>query len=242
MHDQSIKRRPYRPAVERMCQQCGVPFTAKAAHVLAGKALYCSTACKHASQRTRETRACQQCGTEFLVYLAEIRKGGGRYCSRACLVEYRIPTLAATQTRFWSRVDQSGPCHLMTEGIRPDGYANFTIRKRRHMAHRLAYEWTKGAVPDGLDLDHLCHNADPLCLGGATCQHRRCVNADHLEPTTRPVNVLRGKGHGARNARKTHCPYGHPYAGDNLYIVPSTGHRACRMCALEKARAKASHG
>ena len=29
---------------------------------------------------------------------------------------------------------------------------------------------------------------------------------------------------------RTHCPHGHPYSGDNLYIVPSRGHRQCRTC------------
>lgn len=237
-------RRPYRPSVIRACGHCGSPFRAKASEIDAGKGLYCSKSCKHASQRTRETRMCRQCGTAFKVHLAEIKKGGGVYCSRACLVEYRTPSLELTQARFWSRVDRSGTCHLMTERIRPDGYANFTIRKQRYMAHRLAYEWAKGPVPDGLDLDHLCHNADPDCLGGPTCSHRRCVNVEHLEPATRPENVLRGKGRSAMNARKTHCPYGHPYAGDNLYIQPSNGGRQCRTCYLEKSRqsAKSSHG
>lgn len=50
----------------------------------------------------------------------------------------------------------------------------------------------------------------------------------------------------ARNHRKgwkrenTHCPSGHPYSGDNLYINPNTGYRKCRECnrirAAEKRR------
>jgi 5-methylcytosine-specific restriction endonuclease McrA len=31
------------------------------------------------------------------------------------------------------------------------------------------------------------------------------------------------------NAAKTHCPYGHPYAGDNLYVSPA-GVRQCKAC------------
>lgn len=31
-------------------------------------------------------------------------------------------------------------------------------------------------------------------------------------------------------ASRTHCPQGHPYAGDNLYINPSNGGRVCRTC------------
>lgn len=33
--------------------------------------------------------------------------------------------------------------------------------------------------------------------------------------------------------RKTHCVHGHELAGDNLYIIPSTGQRQCRACHTE---------
>jgi len=32
-----------------------------------------------------------------------------------------------------------------------------------------------------------------------------------------------------RNNKKTHCPQGHPYSGDNLFIT-KLGSRACRIC------------
>lgn len=42
----------------------------------------------------------------------------------------------------------------------------------------------------------------------------------------------------ALNAEKTHCKYGHPLSGDNLYVEPKRGFRECRTCrrAKEKAR------
>jgi hypothetical protein len=46
-------------------------------------------------------------------------------------------------------------------------------------AHRLAYIRSKGPVPDGYDIDHLCRN-------------RSCVNPDHLEAVTRRDNIRRG--------------------------------------------------
>ena len=37
------------------------------------------------------------------------------------------------------------------------------------------------------------------------------------------------------NSRKTHCPKGHPYEADNLYIDPK-GYRRCRTCkAIDRA-------
>lgn len=82
----------------------------------------------------------------------------------------------------------------------------------------MSHELHKGPIPEGLVIDHLCRN-------------RGCVNPDHLEAVTQRENILRGEGLAAANARKTHCPKGHPYSGENLYVVPSSGRRQCRICA-----------
>jgi hypothetical protein len=53
------------------------------------------------------------------------------------------------------------------------------------------------------------------------------------------------KRHGqAWRAALTHCPVGHPYDGDNLYVSPS-GFRGCRQCRHDqkvqsKTRVKAA--
>lgn len=39
---------------------------------------------------------------------------------------------------------------------------------------------------------------------------------------------------GSVQAAKTHCPQGHPYSGDNLYVSRS-GDRQCRSCLATKA-------
>lgn len=60
-------------------------------------------------------------------------------------------------------------------------------------AHIWYWEQENGPVPEGMDLDHLCHNADLDCAGGTECKHRRCVNPAHLEPARRTANVRRGR-------------------------------------------------
>jgi hypothetical protein len=129
--------------------------------------------------------------------------------------------------RFWSRVQKSNWCWLWTGTVSSSGYGVMRIdcskanpKGRLVYAHRYAFENTKGAVPKGLELDHLCRN-------------RRCVNPDHLEPVTPRVNQLRGTGPAARNARKTHCSKGHLFAGQSLYLRPDTGNRQCLICKHE---------
>ncbi|HUH22049.1 MAG TPA: HNH endonuclease signature motif containing protein, partial [Gaiellaceae bacterium] len=59
------------------------------------------------------------------------------------------------------------------------GYAGMVhYEGRRDNAHRVYYKKHRGPIPSGLELDH-------------TCQNRRCVNPDHLEAVTRPINGRR---------------------------------------------------
>jgi HNH endonuclease len=134
--------------------------------------------------------------------------------------------------RFWSKVQKTDGCWPWIGGIEPLGYGRLKIGGRAGRwvkAHRFAYELLVGPIPSGLDLDHLCHNADPACPGGKNCIHRRCVNPAHLEPVTHRENVLRGQGFAAQQARRTHCPQGHPYDSANTYVDASR-RRHCRAC------------
>lgn len=105
---------------------------------------------------------------------------------------------------FWSHVDKDGPvpqhrpelgpCWLWTGASDIKGYGRLRRRNGRgyHKAHRLAYEALVGPIPEGLVLDHVCHNGSG-CAGGDGCPHRACVNPAHLEPVTQRTNVRRGR-------------------------------------------------
>lgn len=140
------------------------------------------------------------------------------------------------EERFWEKVDKSGDCWLWTSAL-SKGYGQFAIDGVQRRAHRLAYTWLVGPIPEGLSLDHLCHGWDATCNLREKCPHRRCVNPAHLEPVPRGVNAMRGHGPWAENARKTHCLRGHELAGENLYLWH--GHRICRAChkLADQARA-----
>lgn len=81
--------------------------------------------------------------------------------------------------RFWTRVnrDQDG-CWPWQGLLNDTGYGSLRMSIGIHYAHRVAYALTRGQTPDGLTLDHTCHN-------------KRCCNPDHLEPVSQSVNIKR---------------------------------------------------
>lgn len=107
-------------------------------------------------------------------------------------------------------------CWLWTGSVR-HGYGQIRLKAGDRWtvgsAHRVSYELAVGSIPEGLDLDHLCRTTT-------------CVNPDHLEPVTRKVNVLRGEGPAAVNARKVLCGAGHEY-GEARF---PNGRRRCLVC------------
>lgn len=107
------------------------------------------------------------------------------------------------------------------------GYGRFKLGRRYVQAHRFAYEAVVGLVPDGMEPDHLCRNT-------------KCVNPTHLEMVAHVENVRRGvlgQVTRERMVGKTHCPAGHSYDAANTHVRPN-GHRVCRACGAEKARAR----
>jgi hypothetical protein len=119
------------------------------------------------------------------------------------------------EERFWKKVGRADPDQCWEWlGTRNDrGYGRFAIPSptggmRQVRAYRFAYELLVGAIPEGLEIDHLCRN-------------RGCVNPAHLEPVTHRENMFR--------ARQTHCKHGHEFTEANSYLPPSGG-RECRLC------------
>ncbi len=86
---------------------------------------------------------------------------------------------------------QPNGCIWFTGGLSPQGYGRTSREGRGVLAHRAAYELFVGPIPEGMEVDHLCHSNDPSCPGGPTCLHRRCVNWEHLEPVNHATNVQR---------------------------------------------------
>lgn len=114
--------------------------------------------------------------------------------------------------RFMSKVDRAGSCWVWKACKTPRGYGHFYFDKKHWRAHRWAYQYFKGPIPEGLELDHLCRNTS-------------CVNPDHLEAVTHKVNILRGQSPQAGNARKERCDKGHVFDRSR-----KSGGRWCSTC------------
>lgn len=86
------------------------------------------------------------------------------------------------EDRFWSYVVKTPGCWLWAGALTGKRvgpkYGHLKTGEKHVMAHRYSYELAKGAIPEGLQIDHLCN----LSL---------CVNPDHLEPVTLQENIKR---------------------------------------------------
>lgn len=104
------------------------------------------------------------------------------------------------------------PC-VVWEGSLRNGYGEMRVGDRMYYVHRLAWTDATGLIP--IELDHLCRNPP-------------CYNVAHLEDVGHQENMLRGTSPVAGNARKTHCPRGHPYDRTDR-----RGYRYCRRCQTQ---------
>lgn len=147
--------------------------------------------------------------------------------------------------RFLAKIDTTGgpdACWPWTAALfTQTGYGVFhPVKGKTVSAHTWSYREFIGPIPDGLHVDHTCHNRDQDCPGGRACVHRSCVNPAHLEPVDPDANVKRSP---RSNHRKTHCPRQHEYTPENTYIRhTATGdQRICRECAREADRRRSGN-
>jgi hypothetical protein len=127
------------------------------------------------------------------------------------------PIYRTAEARFNSYLIRSiDGCLLWTGGKNTQGDGNFWHNGRTVQAHRFAYEFVNGPIPDGHDIHHICENTS-------------CCEPAHLTPLTPRDHVLVGNNPSAINARKTHCINGHALTNANI-LIEARGSRACRVC------------
>lgn len=192
------------------CSHCGKDLAntpTQRSHARAGERVYCPA-----------PAPCRRLGRPEVIKQPLDERFGG--CTR------RLPNgcLEWTGTVIWNGYGQ-----ILVDG---------KIRYAHHVAWFLKYgEWP----PPGFELDHVCHNPD-LCRLGKKCPHRRCAEWSHLELLIRHTGgnnsaerSAAGVAAAARAALITHCPAGHEYTGENLYICKN-GKRSCKECKRRQQR------
>lgn len=112
-------------------------------------------------------------------------------------------------------IKPSTPC-VVAKINKKCNYPRIRSGGKSRARHVVEWEKVNSPKPAGMDIGHLCRN-------------KACIRLDHLECVPARVNVLRGTGPTAQNARKTHCKHGHDLSGDNLR-VDVRGWRSCREC------------
>lgn len=124
----------------------------------------------------------------------------------------------------------TGRVRTLTTGAR--GYAQVNLSNGRETAtqkvHVLVAATFHGPRPNGLVIRH---------MDGVALNNR----ADNLAYGTQGDNRLDAVVHGTHNeARKTHCPNGHPYTDENTRTMRQRHGgpgRICRTCHRDRARA-----
>lgn len=133
---------------------------------------------------------------------------------------------------FAARTERRGECLIWTGAKDRDGYGQLQVNGRITKAHRYVYEEANGTIPDGMLIDHICHN-------------RTCANVDHLRLATRQQNSSNRAGATALSSTGVRGVY--PYGSRYKVEIQSHGvlrwsgifdsiEEASRVATRERAR------
>ena len=125
-------------------------------------------------------RECPVCGKTFRAYASKIERGGGKHCSRECAWKANAKPTRPIEERFWEKIDRSGghdACWEFQGARHTFGYGKIGVAGGHPQdAHRLAWQFTHGDIPEGMEVCHQCDNPP-------------CCNPAHLFLGTRKENA-----------------------------------------------------
>ena len=88
----------------------------------------------------------------------------------------KSPRGISVEERFWSKISKSGGCWEWLGSFEGHGRGNFRMFGKSRLAHRVAWEFANGPIPDGFNVLHSCDNG-------------KCCRPDHLSLGTHRKNM-----------------------------------------------------
>lgn len=133
------------------------------------------------------------------------------------------PRNTSPEKTFAQKTIRSGECIYWVGSKDSSGYGQIWTGEKLIMVHRYAWQKERGQIPDGFEIDHICHA-------------RHCVNIEHLRLATRGQNTSHmngahshNKNSGMRNVHK------HGNAWRVVVTKDATRHYFGRYSVIEEA-------
>lgn len=124
----------------------------------------------------------------------------------------RWATLHTPEDRLAARTTRQGDCIVWTGGTVGAGYGKMVVGDKIMKVHRYVWERDNGPIPDGMEIDHTCHN-------------RKCVEPSHLRAVTRKQNMENLAGPTKASKTGVRGVHFHKASGKYAAVVSHNGRR-----------------